>query len=192
MLEPTPRACSSSALPRAEVRSPEPSFQIHSNPSPPPSFFSVHLKAHSHLLQSCSHPTHPRPVSPTPLSPQHLPVSLLTHNTLSLLHLCSLQPPLSSARLPTPYLRSTTAAELPAVPPTLTFLLILQHLLPLTQAQTSSSFHSHTSSHFPGTWHMEGCAGKHFESPNAAYTCPKSAEVNSEAIKNKMHPRRIG
>lgn len=81
--EPTPRACSSSALPRAEVRSPEPLFQIHSNPSPPPSFFSVNLKAHSHLLQSLSHPIHPRPsllvprVSHSPLSPT--PSCLASH-----------------------------------------------------------------------------------------------------------------
>lgn len=83
LLEPTPRACSSSALPMAEVRFLEPLFQIHSNPSPPPSFFSVLLKTHSRLLQSLSHPTHPRPsllmccVSHSPLSPT--PSCLASH-----------------------------------------------------------------------------------------------------------------
>lgn len=112
------------------------------------------------------------PMSPTPLFPQHLPVLLLTHNTLSLLHLRSLQPPLSSARLPTPYLRSTTAAGLLTVPPMLTFLLILQLLLPLAQAQTSASFHSHPSSHFPWTWHMEGLKARML--PTLAWSLPRS------------------
>lgn len=190
--EPTPRACSSSALPRAEVRSPEPLFQIHSNPSPPPSFFSVNLKAHSHLLQSLSHPIHPRPsllvprVSHSPLSPT--PSCLASHPQ----HPFTFTPSLFT----TSFVLCQTPHSLPEehnsrwAPNSPTYADISAHFAAAAAPRPSSDL-CQLSQPPKLTFSLDLAHGR-FESPNAAYTCLKSAKVNSEAIKNKMHPRRIG